>query len=180
VTASSGGVLERLDDLRMCGECVAKAAVLIDPTPAATFREKADQEQRGLVTQLADATRAVKEAESGVRKLEKRIADLETKRDYLAGFRATVGAWATEFDKAFEAFREGRLRVWTFEKVSPVDPQAAEELVGDRDRLISVTKKLDALKKTGARLRDKCQTEGLAMEARMIQDRLRTMRESER
>jgi hypothetical protein len=178
--AGAGGVKERLDDLRLCSECVAKAAMLVDPAPAKTYRDAVDEETHRLALELTGVVRATKDVWSSSKRKAKRIADLEAKRDGQIELRAAASAWVTSWDTTAGKYREARLRVWAWQRAADWgDEAAAEELVDERKRLDSATKELDALRTEAARLRERCAAEGLAGEAQMISDRLKTMQVQE-
>jgi hypothetical protein len=178
--AGAGGVLERLDDLRLCGRCLADAALLVSPTPAKTYRDQVDVEQKRLALELTVVTRGTTDAVSSIKRLERRIAELEAERERLAELRAAVAEWAPDWDLTAEAVREARLCSWAWERAAVSgDEQAAVELVDERKRLDSATGKLAALRNAGVKLRDRCREDGLADEAAVINERLVSLQEDE-
>jgi hypothetical protein len=103
--------IARLEELWLI--CVGRAAMLVDPSPAKTHRDQVDAETRRLVEEFSTLTRAAKDVQLSVKRLERQVAELEARRDRLDGLRAAVGAWVTSWDRAVEGFREARLRVST-------------------------------------------------------------------
>jgi hypothetical protein len=176
VDATSNGVLERLDHLRLCAECVMRACLLVDPAPAKTHRDKVEIEQKRLVDELTGVTRATTDTVSNIKRLEKQIAELEAARDRLEELRATVSGWGASWDRTAEEYRQARLRTWAWQFASEHgDDQAGAELPGERERFDESSRKLAAQRKAGVRLIGRCREASFADEAAVINEKLNTL-----
>lgn len=175
VDSSSGGALqERLDELVLCGECVADAAFLIDPAPARSARQKVSEEQRRLQSEITNFTKTRNEVRSEIDESEKRLEVLRKARDGLGMLRAKATEWGSQHAVAADAFRDARLRVWATERSLNGDssPEAATELAEAHEQLDKTRGALHALTTAGGRLARNCQEKGLADMHALIRDRL--------
>lgn len=174
VDQTAGALLERLDELVVCGECIGSAALLLDPRPAQSARQKASEEQKRLQDEIANFVQTHKQVRSQIAESERRLADLREARDGVAALRARAAEWGTKHDLAAEAFRDARLRVWAIERARERDEssKAAAELAEARDQFEKARGALRPLTTAGKRLGRQCQEKGLSEEHARIRSRL--------
>lgn len=174
VDQAAGAAVERIQELRLCSECVI-AALLTDPSVMQTARERVaaecellQRDAKHFLKQEAERRREIRQEE---RRREQQCQE-EQERDEI---RAAAAGWRDEFDVTVEAFREARSRALMYSRVAEFDdsPEAKRELEEERDRFEKLRKRLGALSTAGARLRGQCESHSsLAGEYELLRDRL--------
>lgn len=173
-SAGAGALLERLDELVLCSECVARCAFLIDPAPARSARQKSSEEQKRLQEEIAAHTLEHKRVRLEIVEGERRLEELRKARDKAAELRAKAARWGSSYDQAARAFRDASLKSWATERAQEGDgsPEAAAELAQAKEQLDKARVALRALTTAGGRLGGQCMDKGLSFEHGFIRDRL--------
>jgi hypothetical protein len=188
VDKGSHALLERLDDLVLCAECVAVALLVLDPTPARSARQRIVEVQAALRDEIERSTKAVKACYHEVAKIEGQLEEVRKARDELEGLRDAVAQWTVQWDLAVEVFRRERLNVWTIrhattlERASSAGDEADElaaELADAAKLFVKARRGRRVLKTAGERLKAQSETKGLSTEVYLIQNRLTAAEDSD-
>lgn len=171
--SAAAAAVERIEDLVLCGECLA-AAFLLDPLVARTARERLAEERRRLAEDAKHFSKRDAEVRRAIRAEERRLAQLEAARKERDEVRAAAAKLCPEFDAIAEEFRAARLRVWALSRLAEGDKseEAQQELADASEQFDKLRRSLRALTVAGSRLKQQCEDKGLAAERDALRDRL--------
>lgn len=169
----SQAVVERIEDLTICGECVA-AMFLLDPEVARKARERVTEERRRLQGDLKHFTARENEVRREIRKREREIERRRAEEKERDEVRVAAVQWSAEYDATVERFCSDRLNVWKFEKLAEGDgsPEAAKELEDASEQFEKLRRALRFLMAAGRRLEQQCEDKNLVAEHAQLRDRL--------
>lgn len=162
-----------VDFVVLCAECVAKAALLIDPQPAKQYRDDVESLKGELADRLATATREAKEQVDEQKRKERRLADLQAAQEERERLEAAARAWCGDWDRSLAEAQDSRVKLWTWQRaVNAGDDWAKAELEAERKALAKLERTLTAQRKAGGAIRGQCTEHGLEPLAAPIWERL--------
>ena len=184
IDSAAGAVAMFLDELHLCGRCVAEGWLLLDPHSARTARQQKAQQQEQLAAELAELTKIASKARGEISGYERQLEKLRTAQAGLDALRVGTAQWVASHDALIGPFERTRLQYWALQLTTAGgragfhaddSAEAEAEIKEARQQFEQARGLLRKSVRVGERLRKQCENNALNTEFALLDNRLRAL-----